>query len=233
MMASMTNGAATTSRLVETGTRIDVKSTITAASGKVKKPHPDFPLTPHPSGRWCKKIRGKLHYFGKLADHQTALEKWLDQKDDLRAGRVPREAVDGFTVKDLASHFLTAKRIHFEAGDLSQRTFDDYYATCERLADAFGKTRLVGDLAVDDFNKLRATLGKTWGPWAVENEINRMRVVFKYAFDNGLIDKPVRYGTTFKRPSKKTLRLDKAKKGKRLTPQFSKRDDEQVLTRRH
>jgi hypothetical protein len=27
-----------------------------------------FPLTPHPTGRWCKKIRGKIHFFGKLAD---------------------------------------------------------------------------------------------------------------------------------------------------------------------
>jgi hypothetical protein len=25
-----------------------------------RKPHPDFPLTPHPSGRWCKRVRGKL-----------------------------------------------------------------------------------------------------------------------------------------------------------------------------
>src|SRR5580692_1116387 len=37
------------------------------------KPYEGFPLTPHPSGRWCKKIRGKLHYFGKLDSSDAAL----------------------------------------------------------------------------------------------------------------------------------------------------------------
>jgi len=28
---------------------------------KPNKPYPEFPLTAHPVGQWCKKIRGKIH----------------------------------------------------------------------------------------------------------------------------------------------------------------------------
>ena len=64
-----------------------------ADSGKSSKParpyppYPQFPLTAHPAGYWCKKIRGKLHYFGPWGDPDGALAKYLEQKDDRPAPR--------------------------------------------------------------------------------------------------------------------------------------------------
>ena len=53
------------------------KHTRSAASAKPAKPYPEFPLTPHPTGRWRKKIRGKRWYFGKVKDGwETALRTY-------------------------------------------------------------------------------------------------------------------------------------------------------------
>ncbi len=76
-----------------------------AATGRPSKPYLDFPLTPHPSRAWQKKILGEIHYSARwghivhgkmevlLAEggawkESLALDK--TQADDLHAGRTPR-----------------------------------------------------------------------------------------------------------------------------------------------
>jgi integrase len=111
---------------------------------------------------------------------------------------------------------LTSKKAKLDSGELSPRTFADYFAICEVLVDGLGRDRRVDDLRPDDFAKLRSDLAKTWGHVRLRNEINRARVVFKFAFDNELVDKPIRYGQSFDRPSAKTLRKARHAGGLRL-----------------
>lgn len=187
-----------------------------AVPGKPAKPYPDFPLFAHATGRWAKKIRGKMHYFGPWSDPDGALEKYLAQKEALHAGLTPRSDTRDLTMKDLANAFLNHKKDLLDAGELSPRTWAQYKETCDLLIKHFGKNRLITALAPDDFAGLRRRLAKRWKPLTVGNFIQRARVVFKYAADNDLIDRPVRYGQGFKRPSKKTLRLEKARQGHKL-----------------
>jgi integrase len=189
--------------------------TTSGRNGKPAKPRPDFPLFPHATRRWAKKIRGKLHYFGPWDDPQGALNKYLDQKDDLHAGRKPRVSGDTFTLRDLLNRFLTSKKLLADSGEITARTFADYHGTCARVGAAFGLGRPVEDLAADDFEGYRGRLAKTQGPVAMGNEIQRVRSVFKYAFDEGLIDRPVRFGTVFRRPGKKVLRRLRQARGPR------------------
>ncbi|HEX5269353.1 MAG TPA: tyrosine-type recombinase/integrase, partial [Gemmataceae bacterium] len=100
-----------------------------------------------------------------------------------------------------------------ESGEMSPQAFKDYKLTTDLLVSAFGRTRPVADLAADDFEKLRATMSERWGPVRLGNSITRVKSVFKYALDNGLIDKPVRYGGEFTKPDQAVLRRHRAKRG--------------------
>jgi integrase len=120
------------------------------------------------------------------------------------------------TVKDAANAFLTAKLALVDAGELSKRSWSEYKLICDALIAHLGKSRLLSDIDTDDFAALRNKLSKRIGPVRLGNEIQRARSVFKYAFDAGLVEKPVRFGPGFKRPTKKVLRLHRAKMGPNL-----------------
>src|SRR4051794_23853080 len=100
------------------------------AADRPKKPYPEFPLTPHPSGAWQSKIRGKIHYFGRWGKivngkmvriegdgWKAALDAYKAVADDLHAGRTPRVKSDGLTVADLCNRFLTAKLRKVSSGE--------------------------------------------------------------------------------------------------------------------
>lgn len=184
-----------------------------ASPNKPSKPYPDFPLYPHATGRWAKKIRGRLHYFGPWDDPEGALQRYLDQRDDLHAGRKPRMKGEGLAVRELLNRFLTSKKRLVDAGELVPLTFQGYHEVCQRLAKSIQVSRLVSDLAADDFEKLRADLAETRGPTSLANDITRIRSIFKYAYDSGLMDRPVRFGPNFKKPSRRVLRKVKHDKG--------------------
>jgi integrase len=199
------------------------------AADRPNKPYPEFPLTPHPSGAWQKKIRGKIFYFGRWARREggklvrvegdgwkEALEEYKAVADDLHAGRTPRVKSDGLTVADLCNAYLTAKLRKQDAGEIGARTFCDYREITDLLIFAFGRTRLVDDLAADDFEALRARMAAKWGPVRLGNCVSRVRSVFKYGTDNGLIEKAVRYGGEFRKPAKAVLRKHRAQNGERM-----------------
>jgi integrase len=201
----------------------DANSTMPALPAK---PHPDFPLFPHRNGTWAKKIRGKLHYFGPWADPDAALAKYLEQKEALHSGRTPRPEPGAVTVKDVCNYFLNHKEALLKAGELSPRTWGQYKGDCDLLVKHFGKARLVADLGPEDFASLRAHMASRWGHVSVGNTISRVRGIFRLADEDGLIERIPRCGQSFKPPSRKTLRISKARQGPKL---FSKEEIHRLL----
>jgi integrase len=183
---------------------------------KPAKPHPDFPLFPHAMGQWAKKVLGRTRYFGPWDDPQAALERWLEQRDDLLAGREPTAAGVGMTLEDLADRFLMAKEAAVRGGELHRQTYCHYWRTFVRLLQCLGKTRRIGSLGPEDFDRLRAALSERNGLLRTKVEMQRVRCLFKWAFDQGYLDKPVRYGAAFKSPTQKAIRVVRQRQGSRM-----------------
>lgn len=183
------------------------KSTPTAVT---LKPYDGFPLTAHRgANQWCKKFRGDTYYFGALADWKAAKDKYDHDWPYIIKGLTPpvRSAdEDACTLRTLCNLFLESKRNKVDAGELTENSYRDYYATCKKLIDHFGVTRRVDDLRPVDFEAFRAKLAGRFSVQTLLNVVNRCRVVFNYAWQQQLIPKPVHYGQSFNRPSKQVRR---------------------------
>ena len=233
------------------------------------KPYAGFPLFPHATGRWAKKIRGKFVFFGPWSDPFGALERYTSQRDALHAGLVARavagaaeavastagsatarsrptfapnasptgranagtrrsangsasaskrsspttgisgvvrDATEALTLRDLVNRFLTAKQRRLDGGEMSPRSFNDYFHTASLFLSGLGKDRRADDITPADFGMLRTHLAKGRGPVSLGAHIQRIRCMFKFAFDGGLMDRPVRFGPEFEKPSRKAVR---------------------------
>ncbi len=202
--------------------------------GKAKRGNP-FPLTLHKAtGQWCKNLhvattgKRKLFYFGR--DKAAALQKYLDSKDALQAGRDPDTKPEGDTVADVCNKFLNAKREKVDSGDLSERSWVDLQRTCRFITETLTRERIANTLTPADFAKLRSELSKPSkggqfgtgrgkkrrGPVSLANEIGRIKSVFRWAKAGGCVAESVTFGPDFAKPSKKTLRTANATAGSKM-----------------
>jgi integrase len=183
---------------------------------KYRKPRPDFPLFPHATGRWAKKVRGKTEYFGKIQDDpkgERALQEWLDQKDFLLAGRQRRVITGALTVADLANMVFTRKVSQYRLGEIKLGTLDAWRKICALVVRQFGRNQAVEDLGADDFQRLMESELIDKAPSTRSFFISYIRSLFNFAYNDEqrLISAPVLFGTAFRKP--KLARWRNPKKG--------------------
>jgi len=182
-------------------------------AAKTKKPYPDFPLTPHEaSGKWCVKIRRKLHYFGRLNDPQGALDEFKVVEADLRAGRIPTVR-QGLTWKGLGNAWLNAKAA-LVPKELKASTLADYQGRTNEITEIIGGESRVQNLGPADFDNLRKKLSEHMGLVRLTGYIVVTRMIVRYAEKRYHISMDM--GPDFKRPSAKSLRRERAKKPPRF-----------------
>ena len=189
----------------------------TAKTKKPKKPYPGFPLTAHPNGYWCKRIKGKLHYFGKWGDWQAALNLYNEQRDFLHAGQAPPTTAT--TVADVLNEFLGYKQVALNEGDLTGRSYDEYDHVCYVIAEVLNTHRPVEALGSRDLLRLRAALGKgkkgkPVSPVTQKRNLGIARMVFSYA--NEELGTNIRCKEALKSPKARTMRQQRSENGERL-----------------
>jgi integrase len=163
------------------------------------KPYPDFPLTLHSTGQWCKKIGGKRYYFG--TDWKAALKKY----EELLHFGTATEPV----IADLVESFMDVKESMRDSGEIKPDTLLEYKRTCDRLTAILGKFTPLANLEPPHFAKLRAELSGQMSATTLKGQLIRLRSIFSYAYDAGLVDQPLRFGPSMKAPAIRLLRQAK------------------------
>ena len=197
---------------------------------KPSKPNPDFPLYAHASGKWAKKVGGKLRYFGTWADPDTALadyQSWRSEYDERTRVPTLEELRQRFPFKvqlslgDAVALFLSDKQAQVEKREISQRTHREHRDTCSRLVEYLGDQRTVASLTPADFCSFRDHRGKTLNLVSLGNEVTRVKTLFRWLYQSRYLKEPMHFGPTFKKPTARALRRHKRESGKKL---FSQHD---------
>ena len=194
------------------------------APKKVSKPDKpqDCPLFAHNNGQWCKKVRGRLRYFGPWSDLNAALQEYYRQKPYLEADRLPPPPGDdlGLTLKDVANKWLDFQSKRVDAGDLRPRTWTEYKAGAGAALQTLGSHIPVETIKPEDFGPLRAEFAARYGYDGLMKYIKIVRMMLRWAYNNDLIDRPVKFGDYFSLPGqrkkKEARRQKKDDGGERL-----------------
>lgn len=174
--------------------------------GKPSKPYPTFPLTPHATGQWCKKIRGRQYYFG--TDWQEALVKYENLLDE------PEQQVDDsgpIRLGDLLNLFLAWKRDQRDQRRRTKHVYDNYVRLCRQVLEAVDRNRVVDHLKPEDFREIRKHIGKGIAPTTLSLRMAQLRHIFSWAYKTERhVERPVHVGDGLDRPEAIILRKHKA-----------------------
>ena len=119
-----------------------------AAKQKTKpsKPRDNFPLTAHPCGQWCKKIKGKQYYFGPWHDAAAAETRYLKEAAGLHAGTGRAAGIEtgsnALTVVDMCNQYIAAMQMMVDQKRRSPRTLGSIVVSCKKLVEHFGRSKL-------------------------------------------------------------------------------------------
>ena len=145
-----------------------------------------FPLTLHKTGQYCKKIKGKIYYFGK--DKQLALERYLEQASLLHHNRnstVKKKNTD-MTLKTLSELYLQYQLSKVQSDELTARHYTDQINCLNKFVNSIGRFVKVKDISTLDLQKYRRQVNKSYSSQRTNLNISVMKAMFHWAKKNDI-----------------------------------------------
>jgi len=148
-----------------------------------------FPLTLHKTGQYCKKIKGKLHYFG--SDRPKALQRYLEQASYLHGGckSTRGHANISITIKTLCNLYLEHQESRVEVGELTARHYADQVESLRKLVRFLGQYREVEQISALDLQNYRKKLQRTYGSaHRINLHVSIMKAMFHWTKKNDILE---------------------------------------------
>jgi hypothetical protein len=146
-----------------------------------------FPLTLHRTGQYCKKIKGKIHYFG--SDKQQALQRYLDQATYLhgRQSSTQIAAKGNMALKDLCDLYLKYQYSRVIAGSLTPKHYNDQISSLGKLMSFLDQGRRIESISALDLQNYKRRLQKTnCSAHRLNLHLSIMKAMFHWARKNDI-----------------------------------------------
>jgi len=147
-----------------------------------------FPLTLHKTGQFCKKIKGKMYYFG--TDRRQALERYLEQAACLHAGRPVSHGstADQLSVKTMCNLYLDHQESRVAVGEVKPRHLSDQVSLLKAFVKFVGPHQWVSAVSTVDLQNYRTGLIRARNsPNTINNRIAAVKAMYNWALDNEII----------------------------------------------
>jgi len=161
-----------------------------AKSNSKRKTRSDkFPLTLHPTGQYCKKIKGKLYYFG--TDKQQALQRYIEQAAYLHSGKISKHnsVNSDLSLKSLCNLYLDYQESRSAIGEIKPRQVYDQTCLLRDFVRFISPNRPVFNITTIDLQNYRKKLikiGKALN--SINNHISAIKAMYHWAMDDEVID---------------------------------------------
>jgi len=148
-----------------------------------------FPLTLHPTGQYCKKIKGKLYYFG--SNKKEALQKYLDKATSLHTHQEDSQKPTGnnMTLKQLCDMYLRYQYSKVQANDLTASHYNEQIGSLNKLMSFLGQNIEVNKISTLDLQNYKRMIQKSHVSVCRLNlHISIMKAMFHWARKNDILE---------------------------------------------